>query len=123
MKLTPLILLFVGTAWPLRAQNTDAEVLFVRRISPLFHERCLACHGNDEAKIKGGLDMRTPAATLKGGDSKKSGFIAGKAEDIKPIVLVSGTEASIDPTAVPERTAHNPDADKTGTSAITKSTA
>ncbi len=86
MKLTPFILLFVGAAWPLRAQNTDAEVLFVRRISPLFHERCLACHGNDEAKIKGGLDMRTPAATLKGGDSKKSGFIAGKAEE-SPLYL------------------------------------
>ena len=26
--------------------------------------KCLACHGEDEAKIKGGLDLRTQAAML-----------------------------------------------------------
>ena len=41
------------------APDEKAEQLFVRRINPLFHEKCLACHGKDEAKIKGGLDMRT----------------------------------------------------------------
>jgi len=64
----------------------DPEQLFVRRIAPLFHEKCLACHGNDEAKIKGGLDMRTLASTLKGGDSEKPGFIAGKPEE-SPLYL------------------------------------
>jgi hypothetical protein len=41
---------------------TKRSSFFVRRIVPLFHEKCLACHGNDEAKIKGGLDMRTLAS-------------------------------------------------------------
>jgi mono/diheme cytochrome c family protein len=64
----------------------DPEQLFVRRIAPLFHEKCLACHGNDEAKIKGGLDMRTLASTLQGGDSEKPGFIAGKPDE-SPLYL------------------------------------
>jgi hypothetical protein len=86
MKITPLILLSIAAVLPARAQNTDAEILFVRRIVPLFHEKCLACHGNDEAKIKGGLDMRTLASTLKGGDSEKPGFIVGKPEE-SPLYL------------------------------------
>ena len=60
--------------------GTDAESLFVRRIAPLFAEKCLACHGQDEAKIKGGLDLRTLAATLKGGDSGKPALIVGQPE-------------------------------------------
>ena len=34
------------------ANNEQAEQLFVRRIAPLFHEKCLACHGKDEAQAK-----------------------------------------------------------------------
>ena len=59
----------------------EAEALFVRRIAPLFAEKCLACHGKDEAKIKGGLDMRTRASTLKGGDSEKPALVAGKPDE------------------------------------------
>lgn len=66
----------------------EAEQLFVRRIQPLFAEKCLACHGNDEKKIKGGLDMRTLAATLKGGESERPGFVPGK-PDQSPLYLAS----------------------------------
>jgi mono/diheme cytochrome c family protein len=71
--------------------DDSAELLFVRRIVPLFHEKCLACHGNDEAKIKGGLDMRTLASTLKGGESEKPGFIAGKPEESPLYLAVTRT--------------------------------
>ncbi|MCV5264110.1 hypothetical protein OFC55_41245, partial [Escherichia coli] len=50
----------------------DAEALFVRRVWPLFQEKCLACHGNDTQKIKGGYDMRTQESALKGGESEKA---------------------------------------------------
>jgi mono/diheme cytochrome c family protein len=56
----------------------DAEALFVRRVQPLLEARCLACHGRDEGKIKGGLDLRTRASALEGGDSLKPAFVAGK---------------------------------------------
>jgi mono/diheme cytochrome c family protein len=64
----------------------DPEALFVRRIAPLFSEKCLACHGKDEAKIKGGLDMRTRASLLKGGDSEKPALVAGRPEE-SPLYL------------------------------------
>lgn len=78
MKVTQLILLCVAAVLPAQARCDDAEMLFVRRIVPLFHEKCLACHGNDEAEMKGGFDMRTLATMLKGGDSETPGLIAGK---------------------------------------------
>jgi mono/diheme cytochrome c family protein len=68
------------------AAAEDAEALFVRRIAPLFSEKCLACHGKDEAKIKGGLDMRTRASLLKGGDSEKPALLAGRPEE-SPLYL------------------------------------
>lgn len=68
--LMPVVLLLAATCVA-PAADRKAEQLFVRRIAPLFHERCLACHGKDEAKLKGGLDMRTLVSTLKGGDSEK----------------------------------------------------
>lgn len=77
-----------GATGAFAATNENAEALFVRRIAPLFHERCLACHGQDEAKIKGGLDMRTQASTLKGGDSEMPGFVAGKPEE-SPLYLAA----------------------------------
>ena len=66
----------------------EAEALFVRRVWPLFQEKCLACHGQDETKIKGGLDMRTLAATLKGGDSETPSLIPGKPE-ASPLYLAT----------------------------------
>jgi mono/diheme cytochrome c family protein len=66
----------------------SAEALFVRRIVPLFAEKCMACHGQDEEKIKGGLDMRSLAAVLKGGDSELPALVAGKPEE-SPLYLAS----------------------------------
>ncbi|HEY1172445.1 MAG TPA: PSD1 and planctomycete cytochrome C domain-containing protein [Verrucomicrobiae bacterium] len=64
------------------------EVLFVHRIQPLFKEKCLACHGDDEKKIKGDLDMRTLVGLLKGGESEKPSVIAGKPEE-SPLYLAA----------------------------------
>ena len=35
---------------------------------PIVSEKCLSCHGGDGKKIKGGLDLRTREAALKGGE-------------------------------------------------------
>lgn len=67
--------------------STEMEKLFVRRIQPLFAEKCLACHGN-EPKIKGGLDMRTLQTVLKGGDSEQTSLVPGK-PDQSPLYLAS----------------------------------
>lgn len=69
------ILLFLSFAGLASAEEGDA--LFVRRVWPLFQEKCLACHGKDPAKIKAGFDMRTLTATLKGGESGESALKPG----------------------------------------------
>lgn len=79
-----LLLLWVSST--LHAQ--DAEQLFVRRVWPLFQEKCLACHGNDEKKIKGGYDMRTPESAAKGGESETKALVPGKPEE-SPLYLAS----------------------------------
>ncbi len=71
-----------------RAEGSEAEQLFVRRIVPLLNEKCLACHGRDGEKIKGGLDLRSPGAVLKGGDSGLPGLVAGKPEE-SPLYLAA----------------------------------
>jgi hypothetical protein len=87
-RLIPLILLSIVTALPAYAQNADAEHLFVRRIVPLLHEKCLACHGNDEALVKGDLDIRSLAAVLKGGESGEPSLVPGKPEE-SPLYLAA----------------------------------
>jgi cytochrome c553 len=42
------------------------------RVWPVLSEKCLSCHGNDEKKIKAGLDLRTRAGALKGGESGRA---------------------------------------------------
>ena len=82
--------LLFATVQPLAMAATpaalEAEQLFVARIQPLFKAKCLACHGEDEAKIKGGLDLRTQADMLLGGDSAEPAVVPGKPEE-SPLYL------------------------------------
>ena len=63
-----------------------AESLFARRVGPLLQERCVACHGRDEEKIKGGLDLRTRAGAFEGGDSLRPAIVPGE-PDRSPLYL------------------------------------
>ena len=79
------------------ANKEQAEQLFVRQINPLFHQKCLACHGKDESQIKGGFDMRSLASMLKGGESKKPALIIGKPEQSPLYLAVTRTHADWQP--------------------------
>lgn len=63
-----------------------SEELYVRRVAPLLQEKCFGCHGKDPAKIKGGLDLRTPTGLFKGGESGLPSVIAGKAAQ-SPVIF------------------------------------
>ena len=76
----------LAAALPAAETGAGAEELFTRRVAPLLQEKCLACHGRDEAKLKGGLDLRTRAKALLGGDSGKPAFVAGRPDD-SPLYL------------------------------------
>jgi hypothetical protein len=74
-------LVLLATVSPTPAASlspADGEVFFAHKIWPLLNEKCLACHGNDEQKLKGGLDLRTRTAALLGGDSGAA-FVPGDA--------------------------------------------
>lgn len=51
-----------------KATPAVPEVLFVKDIQPIFKARCNFCHG-DSKGLKGGLDTRSLATILKGGDN------------------------------------------------------
>ena len=74
----------------------DADALFVRRVLPLLQEKCLACHGKDEAKIKGGLDLRTRAELLLGGDSDKPAIVSGQPNESPLYLAVTRTHADFE---------------------------
>jgi len=96
--------LFISLLAASSLHANDAEALFVRRIWPLFQEKCLACHGNDAQKIKGGFDMRTPESALKGGESEKPSIIPGKPEE-SPLYLASTRQHESDWEPMPPKEA------------------
>ena len=77
IQLAATVLLLAGS-WA-NAVEVPTDVLFARKIQPLFKVKCLTCHGDDPEKLKGDLDMRTRAGLLKGGESEEPALIPGKA--------------------------------------------
>jgi hypothetical protein len=68
------------------ARAADKGDLFTTRVQPLLKTKCLPCHGNDLQKLRGGLDLRTRAGLLKGGDSGKPAVVPGQ-PDQSPLLL------------------------------------
>ena len=69
IQLAAAVLLLVGS-WA-NAVEVPADVLFARKIQPLFKVKCLTCHGDDPEKLKGDLYMRTRVGLLNGGESEE----------------------------------------------------
>ena len=59
----------VGLALSATTESARATTSF-ERVRPVLLESCVSCHGGE--KIKGGLDLTTRNALLKGGDSGAS---------------------------------------------------
>jgi len=72
-----------------RAQNTEivqdpvqdsGTQFFESKIRPVLVEHCYECHAADSKIVRGGLQLDSRAATLKGGDTGPA-LVAGKPED------------------------------------------
>jgi len=85
-RLFPVLAVLAAPLVAAPLTTSDAESLFVKRVLPMMQDKCLSCHGRDEAKIKGGLDLRTLEETLFGGDSLKPALVPGKPEE-SPLYL------------------------------------
>jgi hypothetical protein len=76
------------SASPVSRSFPVSEALFVRRVLPIFREKCMSCHGDDEKKLKSGFDMRSLEGLLKGGDSGEPALAPGKPEE-SPLYLAA----------------------------------
>jgi mono/diheme cytochrome c family protein len=91
LALLPCLTLAAAGAAP------KGDELFVHRIQPMLKTKCLACHGEDEAKLKGGLDMRTRDEMLIGGDSGKPSIVPGKPDESPLYLAVTRTHEEWEP--------------------------
>src|SRR5690349_14595789 len=57
------------------------SVSFTNDIAPILVQKCIACH--DEKKAKGGLQLQSFAALMKGGKSKEAAFVPGAPDKSK----------------------------------------
>ncbi len=63
------MMFFISSLALFSAEHSEGERLFALKVKPLFAEKCIACHGSDPEKVKGGFNMLSRASTLKGGES------------------------------------------------------
>jgi mono/diheme cytochrome c family protein len=77
-----VILNFSGAARAAKEQS-----FLIRRIAPIFQEKCISCH--NPKKSKGGLDLTTRASLLEGGQSGPV-VVPGKASGSFLVKLISG---------------------------------
>ena len=79
------------------SRAADAAALWTGKVQPLFDVQCAKCHGPIEQK--GGLELDTPAAVLKGGDEGPA-VIPGKPEESR---LYQQLAAGADPHMPPKK--------------------
>lgn len=75
--------------------GADASMLWTRKIQPLFDVQCVKCHGPIEQK--GGLELDTLQAALKGGDSGAVILPGKPADSILFTQLAAGAETHMPP--------------------------
>ena len=89
-RLFPVVLLFIGTA-PVIAQQVD----FNRDIRPIISNRCLACHGPDDAEREAGLRLDDPAVATRVLESGLAAIVPGKVSESELIARVTSEDESV----------------------------
>src|SRR5688500_14173817 len=84
-----LLLLSCGAAQAAETPSR-AEELFAHRVLPLLKQKCFACHGEDPADVRGGLNMLSREGLLKGGESGEPVLVPDKPEDSPLLLAVNG---------------------------------
>ena len=104
IRLSSVLIFGIGlvASHPAYAEEVAADVLFARKIQPLFKVKCLTCHGDDPERLKGELDMRTRAGLLAGGESEEPVLVPGEAL-ASPLFLAVTREHEDDWSAMPPK--------------------
>jgi hypothetical protein len=74
------VCLIAGSALAAEAPSR-AEELFAHRVLPLLKQKCFACHGEDEADVRGELNMLSREGLLKGGESGEPALKPGTPDE------------------------------------------
>ncbi len=77
-----LLVLFAASVAPAAEPTFTKEqvAFFDDKVAPLLKASCMKCHGDKPDKLSGGLDLRTRATAIKGGDTGPAA-VPGKAKD------------------------------------------
>ena len=73
----------------------DAERLFALEIKPLLASKCLACHGQDQGLLMGGLDLTTQASARRGGQSGRPAIVPGEPDSSLLYLALSGKGSTL----------------------------
>lgn len=57
---------------------TPSERLFALKVLPTLQSKCFACHGDDEAELKGELNLKSRDAMIHGGESGEATLVPGQ---------------------------------------------
>lgn len=72
---------------------TKASIDYFRKqVAPVLKENCMKCHGDKPLKLSGGLDLRTRAALLKGGDTGTAAIPGKSKESLLVQAILHGKE-------------------------------
>ncbi|MFN7842052.1 MAG: DUF1553 domain-containing protein [Pirellula sp.] len=91
------IFIAVASVFAIGAVNTarlysQSEVDFKTEIRPILSNRCFACHGPDEEKIEGGLQLDSFTSATKAADSGSLAIVPGKASESEMIRRILSTD-------------------------------
>ena len=96
-------LMGLGFQTAMAAEKVAVDVLFARKVLPLFKAKCIVCHGEDpKKKLKGDYDMRTRVGLIKGGESEEPSIVPGKPLQ-SPLYLAITREHEDDWEAMPPK--------------------
>jgi len=87
-----LVWLLTQQAWSQSSEETAR--LFAQQVYPTLEQRCFPCHGGGANQLKGGLDLTSREAIIRGGDSATSAIIPGAAEQSPLYQAILGKEPS-----------------------------
>lgn len=77
--------------------DESAERKFTLKILPLLKDKCLGCHGGDQADIKGEFSVANLDGLLRGGESEEPAVVPGDPEAGTLIGAISWTEQEMPP--------------------------
>ena len=76
-----MLLLAIFTAANLAVADENAERDFTLKVLPVLKDKCLGCHGGDQADIKGEYSVVDRAHLLAGGESGDPAIVPGKPDE------------------------------------------